>query len=253
MKIILVGATGFIGSEILEQLIANPYISDIFCLLRHTLAPHFRKSPKVHMVLHDNLEEYPIHIIQKLKNGGAEGCIWAAGGQVHKFKTLEEARQVNINYPLQAAEAFSKELATELDPNPAPNTTKFPFRFVFISETRAEQDSNKALWFYADSRKIKGAAEKGLFDIANQSKEVEVSEGNYKRCFDVIALRPGAVIPKGEALSKYFAEATSTSCAVDRVAKLAIRSAMQGAGEKKILENADILGKEWMQINSLNI
>lgn len=253
MRVILAGATGFIGSEILEQLIAHNYVSEIYCLLRNTLAPKYRKSPKVHMLLHDNFEEYPVHIIQKLRDGGAEACIWAAGGEIHKFKGLDEARRVNIHFPLQAAEAFSRDLAAALDPNPPPNTSKFPFRFVFISETRAEQDSNKSLWFYADSRRIKGAAEKGLFDIADQSKEKEVSVGTYKRCFEVIALRPGAVVPKGEALSKYFAEATSTACAVDRLASCAIRAAMQGTGGKRILENADCLGKDWALINTLTL
>ena len=169
MKILLVGATGFIGTEVLKQCIAHNYIEKIYCLTRKSLDQKYfqgKRGEKVVEILHDDYEKYPDSLLRRLRDEGVEGCIWALGNnKIESYKNLEEAQRVGINYPIQAAEAFAKELATALTPQNMPKK-KFPFRFIFVSGWGAEQDSNRALWFWNDSRKIKGAAEKGLFDLS---------------------------------------------------------------------------------------
>ena len=156
---------------------------------------------------------------------------------------------MGIQYPISAANAFASSIATMLDPSAPPNTQKFPFRFIFMSGWGAEQDQFRSLWMWADTRKIKGAAEKGLFDIADSSAEVQ-----SKKCFEVIALRPGGVIAGGDAMSTLITEAVVPCIAVDRLAKCAIKMALQGTGfpTKRILENKDCLGDDWAMVNTLN-
>ena len=166
------------------------------------------------------------------------------------FKNKEEAETIGIHYPIQAANAFATRLATKLDPDIHPNKQKFPFRFIFISGWGAEQDQFRSLWMWNDSRKIKGAAEKGIFDIADNSDEIK-----GKRCFEVIALRPGTVLAGGDAVGTLLSESVSPCIAVDRLARCAIKMALEGTGYegKRILENKECLGDDWGMINSLTI
>lgn len=198
MKIVLTGCTGFIGSEILRQCIDASYISHIFVLTRRPLDDRFSHK-KVTQLLHEDFEVYRSDLLSRLREEGVEACIWAIGGRVQQFKDLDEARKVNINYSVAAAEAFAQHLATALTPHdgypnksPGVGVKRFPFRFVFISSFLAEHDQFRRLFVYSDSRKIKGAAEKGIMGVAIDSQEI----GGHK-CFEVIALRPGAVLAGG--------------------------------------------------------
>ena len=250
MKILLTGATGFIGNEILDQCIKHNYIQHIYCLTRKTLDAKYATHRKVTQVIHEDFSEYPEHLLNKLANYGIEGCIWVLGGKTNQFKDKEEAERVVIHFPIQAAEAFAKGLATKLDPNAPPGKQKFPFRFIFMSGWGAEQNQFRSLWVWADSRKMKGAAEKGLFEVADNSEEVK-----GKRCFEVIALRAGGVIQKGDAISTLVSEAVVPCIAVDRLARTATRMALEGTGVegKRILENKECLGDDWAMVNSLTL
>lgn len=253
MKIVLAGATGFIGKEVLEQCIAHNYIEHIYCLTRKPLDQKYfqgKRGHKVTEIIHDNYEEYPESLLRRLRDEGVDGAIWALGAvRIQQYKTLEEAQRVGINYPIQAAEAFAKGLATALSPQLMPKK-KFPFRFIFMSGWGAEQNQFRSLWIWNDSRKIKGAAEKGLFDVVEHSEEIQ-----GHKCFEVIALRPGQVIARGDAIGTLLWEATVPSIAVDRLAMCAIKMALMGTGDEKkqILENKECLGDDWALVNTLTI
>lgn len=253
MKIILTGSTGFIGSEILKQCIAHTYISHVYVLTRRPLEPEFSHK-KVSQLLHEDFEQYPEILLERLREEGVDGCIWSLGGKTEAFKSLDEARKVGISYPISAAEAFAKHIAAGLKPykgypkklGPGVGENAFPFRFVFISGWGAEQNEFRTLWAFGDTRKIKGAAEKGIFEVADKSEEID-----GHRCFEAIALRPGAVLKVGDSLGTVLTEAVSISCAVDRLANTAIRSVLNGTGGQRILENKDCLGEGWAMINEI--
>ncbi|KAI5364945.1 Putative NAD(P)-binding domain superfamily [Septoria linicola] len=277
MKIIVAGSTGFVGSEILSQLIAHNYITHIYLLSRR---PHpdakVNSSKRITQILHEfDSESYPENLIQRFRDEGVEACIWSLGGPVASFKNIDEARKVGVNYPAAAAEAFNDGIAKHFEPyfgypekQPAVGQKRFPFRFVFISGWGAEQDQFKRLWMYSESRKIKGAAEKALFDIASRAEEkgVNVGEGQdaavnarhnageTHRCFEVVALRPGGVLRgDSEGMLNIITEAVIPSIAVQRLAKTAIKVAFHGADGKTILENKDCLGEDWASVNSFKM
>ncbi|EME81740.1 uncharacterized protein MYCFIDRAFT_78810 [Pseudocercospora fijiensis CIRAD86] len=169
MKIILTGSTGFIGTEILKQCIAHHYITHIHLLTRRPLANQFSHK-KVTQHLHLDFETYPSDLLLRLREEGIEACIFALGGKLQNFASLDEARKVGVNYPAAAAEAFATHLATALEPYegyptspPKAGQKSFPFRFVYISVAGAEPDQFRKLWVMSDTRKIKGAAEKAIF------------------------------------------------------------------------------------------
>ncbi|CAK3831012.1 Hypothetical predicted protein [Lecanosticta acicola] len=259
MKIILIGSTGFIGTEILTQAIAHNYISHIYILTRRPLTdPRFSQTKKVTQLLHEDFEAYPASLLARLREENVEACIWSLGrGKLSSFQDLDEARRVNVNFACEAAEAFAKSLGSGMQPYegypqspPKVGVGRFPFRFVYVSCWGAEQDQFRKLWAWSESRKIKGAAEKALFAIADGSEEK--GEGAH-RCFEVIALRPGGVLKSGgDSVSTLLTEAVVPSIAVDRLARAAIKAAFDGTGVegKRILENKDCLGPDWSQINS---
>jgi uncharacterized protein YbjT (DUF2867 family) len=74
MKIILTGATGMIGGEVLIQCLQHPAISSVIVLSRRELPASIVKDPKLRVIILDDFMIYPQHILQDLD--GAEACIW---------------------------------------------------------------------------------------------------------------------------------------------------------------------------------
>lgn len=72
MKIVLTGATGLIGAEVLQQCLANPAITSIVSLSRRPLDSVANSKLKV-VVLKD-FTVYDEEVMGALE--GAEACIW---------------------------------------------------------------------------------------------------------------------------------------------------------------------------------
>lgn len=246
MKIVLAG-TGFIGTEILQQCIDMHYIHHIYVLTRKPLDTKYSTHKKVTEVQHENFDELPDHLFARLKGWDVSGCIWALGPR-SQLKNVDETQKVGVKYPTQAAEQFAKLIAPGVVEKQNTKVIK-PFRFVFISGWGAEQDQFRSLWLWSEWRKMKGTAEKCLFEVAATSQEVK-----GKKCFEVVALRPGAAIAAGDALTSAIAMGTTPSVTVDRIARQAIRVVLDGDAEgRTILENKDLLGDDWAQINTFTM
>ena len=246
MKIVLTGATGFIGNEILDQCLQHHYIHHVYVLTRKHLDVKYTTHRKVTEVQLETFDDLPDHLFERLRGWGVQGCIWALGAKA-QGKNQDEAERVGIKYPLQAAEGFAKMAPDIMETQTGANIK--PFRFVFMSGWGAESNQFRSLWMWSRWRKLKGAAETGLFDIADESKEVD-----GKKSFEVVALRPGSVLAKGEALSTIIAQGTMPCIAVDQLANRAIRIVLDGDDEgRRVLENRDCFKEEWSQVNTLTI
>lgn len=73
MKIILTGATGFVGGEALKCAVDHPAISDVVVLTRRDLSAEQKASPKVKAIVLPDFEKYD-DVLEQL--AGAEACIW---------------------------------------------------------------------------------------------------------------------------------------------------------------------------------
>lgn len=76
MKIIITGATGFIGHEVLRQCIANSGVASIVVLSRRQLPAPEAADPKVRVVLVEDFLSYSSAVLSEIQ--GAEACIWYA-------------------------------------------------------------------------------------------------------------------------------------------------------------------------------
>ena len=75
MKVILTGSTGFIGSEVLRQCLANSAITSIIALSRKPIPDSAgTENSRLKTVILKDFESYSEDILQDL--AGAEACIW---------------------------------------------------------------------------------------------------------------------------------------------------------------------------------
>jgi uncharacterized protein YbjT (DUF2867 family) len=71
MKIIITGATGFIGGAVLQRCLRLPAVTSIVVLSRRALT---FKDPKMKVIIHEDFAEYPTAMLAEI--AGADACIW---------------------------------------------------------------------------------------------------------------------------------------------------------------------------------
>jgi uncharacterized protein YbjT (DUF2867 family) len=76
MHLILTGATGLVGSGVLQHMLTTPTISQISILSRRPV-PQAAGHAKARVILHHDFASYPSAVLAQL--AGAEGCVWALG------------------------------------------------------------------------------------------------------------------------------------------------------------------------------
>src|SRR4051812_39061609 len=126
MKIIVTGATGLVGAEVLRQVIADPTIEQITALVRRPLTV---EHTKIKTVLHENFNDYSSVENIFLTN---DVCIWCLGisqSQVNKAKYQE----ITYNYTIAAAEKM-----ISINPN---------IGFIFLSGDGADQNGKAKTLF----------------------------------------------------------------------------------------------------------
>lgn len=187
MKVIISGATGFIGKEVLNYALSQESISSVLCISRRALPEPISSNPKVKVIILEDFTSYPPDVLTQLE--GAEACIWALGKPAFKSSDLELCRKIEVDFCHAAAKAFCSSLSPSL------KKRRKTFRFVYLSGWGAERDTTKKLWMMRDTRTIKGEVENGLLDL--QGKEGSNFEVSVARPFGVVSkdtLMPNMVI-----------------------------------------------------------
>jgi uncharacterized protein YbjT (DUF2867 family) len=137
MKIIVTGATGTAGAEVIRQAIADKDVTEITALVRRPLDI---QHPKLKCVIHKNFADYT-GLEDVFKNNDA--CIWALGiSQTQVSK--EEYHVITYDYTIAAAKAM---LAA--NPNMA---------FIFLSGAGADSKEKSSSLF----ARVKGKTENEL-------------------------------------------------------------------------------------------
>ncbi|KAK5100971.1 hypothetical protein LTS08_004577 [Lithohypha guttulata] len=210
MKIIIIGSTGFIGSELLAVCRNKPSITSIVTITRRPLAQDILDDPKiVSLVLKDyrHLSEHG----ECLRDASA--AIWALRAS---------STEVELDWPLGFAEAVIKlrESATT------------PFRYMHVSGIMAEKDQQKPLWFLQEGRRIKGLAEIKLRELANDNKGTSP--------WETYIARPSMVLPNPPGIVNSWAGWMLGSIRVDKLSKAMVDIVEKGAGTHTF-ENEDLV------------
>ena len=106
MKIILLGASGRIGSATLNALYSHPEVTSVVALTRRPLSP---THGKVHNIIHKDFTSWPESLLKDELNG-AGACIWTMGIRPSLVKSYDEAHAIDVDAPVSAAKAFAKHL-----------------------------------------------------------------------------------------------------------------------------------------------
>ena len=151
MHLILTGATGLVGSSVLDAMIRAKDITKISILSRKPVRmAEELKDPRINVILHQDFETYDATVLDQLS--GADGCVWALGISQFKVGTDEYIR-ITRDYTLAAARSFATL---------APSAAR-PFRFVYVSGEGATQTPGR---FSAIFARTKGETERALADLA---------------------------------------------------------------------------------------
>ncbi|KAI1134714.1 putative nucleoside-diphosphate-sugar epimerase [Hypoxylon sp. FL0543] len=146
MHLILTGATGLVGSGVLDAMIKMKDVSKISILSRRPVQmAEDVKDPRVNVIIHKDFEKYDAELLSQLK--GATGCVWALGiSQTQVGK--EEYVKITKDYALAASKAF-QTLPPEQE----------PFNFVYVSGSGATTRPGR---FSAIFARVKGETELAL-------------------------------------------------------------------------------------------
>ncbi|KAJ7053802.1 hypothetical protein C8F01DRAFT_1221634 [Mycena amicta] len=172
MHVILTGATGLVGTNVLHTCLASPAITKLSILSRRPFQlPASDNNTEI--IIHKDYESYPPALITQLQ--GADACIWALGVGRGEVAKDEEYIRIMHDFPVAAAKAFS--------------TLGERINFVFVSGEGADPTEQARRLYY----KIKGRTEKDLLSL-NPSSSSDSPQSPYPslRVFNV---RPGYVEP----------------------------------------------------------
>jgi nucleoside-diphosphate-sugar epimerase len=76
MEVIIAGATGYVGSTVLDNCIADPTIAKIYVLTRRPLEPSVTDNDmkKVEVIIHTDWLNYEPTLLKRLAN--VRACLW---------------------------------------------------------------------------------------------------------------------------------------------------------------------------------
>jgi uncharacterized protein YbjT (DUF2867 family) len=155
MKIIITGATGMVGSEVLRQAIADNDITHVTAIVRR---PVDITHPKLQTIIHKDFFDYS-NLSEVFKNNDA--VIWCLGIS-QNLVSKEEYIKITYDYTIAAA----KEML-QANPN---------ISFLFLSGAGADNTEKTRLLF----GRIKGKTENALMQMP------------FTKLF---IARPGAILP----------------------------------------------------------
>jgi nucleoside-diphosphate-sugar epimerase len=166
MKVILTGATGFVGREVLERLAAKASVEQITCLARR--APEAPPS-KATVILHDDFTHYDSALQERLADHSA--CIWALGGKASDLGQPDVLEKVTHTFTLALANAMARRAAAR-------------FTFCYLSGMGADPTETARFPWERLTRRLKGRTERDLAAL----------QGRHPQ-FCVHSFRPGGILP----------------------------------------------------------
>ncbi|KAM0191589.1 hypothetical protein ACHAPQ_001903 [Fusarium lateritium] len=221
MKVVVTGATGMVGNEIVRRCLEDARITKVVILTRKAVSMDIECHPKADVIMVQDFARYSDQVLRQLE--GSSACIWAIGGRSDQLNNSKAAlHHVNVDLPLVAARVMREYIAPK-----APAGHKF--NFVFCS---SKSRSTTSLLSLGDPRKPKSEAEKGLCEIADASPET----------FSAWILRPGGIVTPDAAPKKRRLVGGRSSAGVDiaQLAKVCVKVSVEGYKDR-IIDNDTLL------------
>jgi nucleoside-diphosphate-sugar epimerase len=166
VRIILTGATGFVGGEALTQLLANEHIDGVTCISRRPVAID---HPKLTTMIHPDFSVWPAGQMKALAMHDA--TIWTLGAKASDISDPVEYEKVTVKSTL----AFASSIC---------DSVGHIFRFCYLSGMGADPEETSTFPWQRTTRHMKGRAERGLADLAKL-------DGNFRAS----SFRPGGILP----------------------------------------------------------
>ncbi|KAJ4360075.1 uncharacterized protein N0V89_000634 [Didymosphaeria variabile] len=220
MKLIIIGATGFVGTEILRQSLLRKDITSVVAVTRRTLPSSSPSSPKLNNVVVREYDQYDHHAKTAFKD--ANGCIWTIAITPSKSSNFpwDEVVRVCQTSTLAGLRAMhSAGLAS-------------PFRFIYMSGIAAERDQTKTPSFKPQYSLMRGETENQVLAFAKEHG------------FEAAAAKPGlitdgGIAKKALATALYYAMGVP-SVKVEQCAAAMLEQVVKGI-EKEPLMNNDLV------------
>lgn len=218
MKVLIAGASGSIGGEILTHLLQRNEITKIIALTRKPIPDPPSKIENILIPDFGDWEELGDEKWEKILD--ADAMVWAIG-------TYDLNEDVNTRYPLAFQDAFTAQLST-------PRTGKTSkFRFILLSGAFVEPDQSRTLFFLPQQRKAKGITEAKTVELAERHKDV----------WEAIVIRPGGIL---------IGESVRNSIAAFMLGNMLVRGDELGAfvadlavngSEETVIKHSTIVGR----------
>ncbi|PNS15450.1 hypothetical protein CAC42_709 [Sphaceloma murrayae] len=280
-RVLLVGATATIAPTLLSHLLSSPFISHIVLLSRKSITSATTlANDKITQLLHPDFSTFPDQLFLDLRDRHrVQAVVWLVGGFITRFKSFDEAQEANVSLPLRflegclehglvstpaglkpdgVGEDHGAEEAKTRDKGKGrvqryvtPDSSKMPFRFAYLSTYNAVQDPFASLWTDAKFRRLKGAGEKALLDLA--------AEKGQGMC-EVYCLRIGRVL-EGQTVGNVVRMGMGGYISDELLGKKILSLCLGGRGDEKygertgggVLENEEVMGDGWADVNSVTI
>ncbi|KAF2498210.1 hypothetical protein BU16DRAFT_579387 [Lophium mytilinum] len=228
MKLLVTGATGLVGTEVIRQALGISSITSVVALARREVkvpeqVASNADTTKLKTVIVEDWEKYTPEVKEAIK--GADACLWLLAITPAKSKTytFEEVRKVCSGYTVAGIREMS-------------SVANKPFRFIYTSGAMTERDQTKKLMLLGEYRLMRGEVENQILAFASQSSGAVEAQ----------VTKPGGIDGPGRALIVSAIAVASAALGVmpkvhvSEVAAAMLQQAEKGL-EKDTLENADLV------------
>ncbi|TLS27435.1 hypothetical protein PpBr36_04109 [Pyricularia pennisetigena] len=207
MHTVLTGATGLVGSAVLDAMLSNPAITKITILSRRPVAQATaRADPRVSVVLHDDFTSYDDDAALRSRLQDARGCVWALGVSQTQVGSRDEYERITKTFALAAARSLGD----------AARRAGEPFDFVYVSGMGATTTPGRFAQLFA---RVKGETELGLAALQDENPLLRAS-----------SVRAGFVDPAAHgAIAQYLPARPVLTTAMEKVLGPVVRGFWKSA------------------------